>query len=498
VSELRPTEVRVPVQSIARYEDLIGGDDYARRLEIVSGAVARLSGRVVWNVSSTARGGGVAEMMGPLIGGARGMGVDARWLVIAGTPDFFSITKRLHNLLHGWPGDGGELGEAERRSYAEVLAANGVELQALVRRGDLVILHDPQTAGLVPAMRRLGATVVWRCHIGRDDPDESAPARRGWSFLEPYLREADATVFSRREFIPACCDSGRARVIRPAIDPFSPKNQEMSDETVRAILVHVGLLEGPVNHGGRGFLRDDGSPGRVDRGADVVRMGRAPRWDTPVVVQVSRWDRLKDPVGVLQGFARLTPSQLGETHLVLAGPTVRGVADDPDGPAVFAEVTAAWRALPHERRRRVQLAALPMADPCENAAIVNALQRHAAVVVQKSLAEGFGLTVTEAMWKGRPVVASAVGGIGDQIEDGRDGILLSDPDDLDAFAGALRRVLGDAGLARRLGEAARERARREFLGIRQLADYAELVEELAQDRQTGRATADSDRPISAR
>ena len=149
---------------------------------------------------------------------------------------------------------------------------------------------------------------------------------------------------------------------------------------------------------------------------------------------------------------------------------------------MFAEVTTAWRALPHERRRRVQIAALPMADPSENAAMVNALQRHAAVVVQKSLAEGFGLTVTEAMWKGRPVVASAVGGIGDQIEDGRDGILLPDPRDLDAYAGALRRVLGDPGLARRLGEAARERARREFLGIRQLADYAELVEELARAR----------------
>ena len=171
VSELRPAEVRVPVQSIARYEDLIGGDDYARRLEVLSGAVSRLSGRVVWHVNSTARGGGVAEMMGPLIGAARGLGVDARWLVIAGTPDFFSITKRLHNLLHGWPGDGGALGEAERRAYEEVLAANAVELQALVRRGDLVVLHDPQTAGLVPAMRRSGATVVWRCHVGRDDPD---------------------------------------------------------------------------------------------------------------------------------------------------------------------------------------------------------------------------------------------------------------------------------------------------------------------------------------
>ena len=210
--------------------------------------------------------------------------------------------------------------------------------------------------------------------------------------------------------------------------------------------------------------------------------GPPPAWGAPLVVQVSRWDRLKDPVGVLDGFAHLRLSELGEAHLVLAGPTVRGVADDPDGPAVFAEVTTAWRALPHERRRRVQIAALPMADPSENAAIVNALQRHAAVVVQKSLGEGFGLTVTEAMWKGRAVVASAVGGIPDQIDDGREGILLPDPGDIDAFAGALRRLLGEPELARQLGEAAQERVRRDFLGIRQLADYAELVEELARDR----------------
>jgi trehalose synthase len=274
-------------------------------------------------------------------------------------------------------------------------------------------------------------------------------------------------------------------VIRPAIDPFSPKNQEMPDEEMRSILVHVGLVEGPAGSGGRGFLRDDGSPGRVDRSADIMRLGPAPAWNAPLVVQVSRWDRLKDPVGVLQGFARLTPAELGDAHLVLAGPTVRGVTDDPDGPAVFAEVTTAWRALPHERRRRVQLAALPMADPSENAAIVNALQRHAAVVVQKSLEEGFGLTVTEAMWKGRPVVASAVGGIVDQIEDGREGILLPDPTDLDAFAGGLRRVLAEPELAGGLGAAARERVRRDFLGLRLLADYAELVEELVAGSPAG-------------
>ncbi|HSJ72702.1 MAG TPA: glycosyltransferase, partial [Miltoncostaeaceae bacterium] len=190
-------------------------------------------------------------------------------------------------------------------------------------------------------------------------------------------------------------------------------------------------------------------------------------------------------------FARLEPGEAGDPRLVLAGPTVRGVADDPDSPAVLAEVTAAWRALPHERRRRVQIAALPMADPSENAAIVNALQRHAAVVVQKSIEEGFGLTVTEAMWKARPVVASAVGGIVEQIDAGREGLLLADPSDLDEFAGALRRALGDPALSRRLGEAAHERVRRDFLGMRQLADYAQLVEELTHDHRPASRPAPS-------
>ena len=163
---------------------------------------------------------------------------------------------------------------------------------------------------------------------------------------------------------------------------------------------------------------------------------------------------------------------------MLAGPSVTGVADDPDGPAVLGELTAAWRALPHETRRRVQLASLPVVDVQENAAIVNALQRHAAVVVQKSLQEGFGLTVAEAMWKRRPVVASAVGGIVDQIEDGRDGVLVHDPTDPDALAAALAGVLADPERAARLGEAGHARVRGHLLSIRQLSDYARLLEDL--------------------
>ena len=470
----RPAEVHVPARPMARFADVLAPDDHRRAAELLEDAAARLRGRVVWHINSTARGGGVAEMMGPLIGYARDAGIDARWMVIAGTPDFFAITKRLHNKLHGDPGDGGQLGDAERAVYEGVLRDNAVELAAVVRAGDVVVAHDPQTAGLLTVLRRRGALTVWRCHIGSERHDDPQVVG-AWAFLEPYLADAQAMVFSRAAYAPAWCEGSRVEVIHPSIDPFSPKNQDLVPGAARAILVQAGLIEGPPNGDWPAFLREDGAPGRVDRGADILRVGRAPRWDVPLVAQVSRWDRLKDHAGVMEGFARIDESEAAGARLVLAGPAVTAVADDPEGPAVLAEVTRAWRALPHQTRRRVQLVALPMVDPQENAAIVNALQRHATVVVQKSIQEGFGLTVTEAMWKGRPVVASAVGGITEQIRDGRDGLLVRDPHDLDAFAESLRGLLAHPSEQRRLGDAGRARVRREFLAVRQLADYARLV-----------------------
>ncbi|HSJ96005.1 MAG TPA: glycosyltransferase, partial [Myxococcota bacterium] len=323
-----------------------------------------------------------------------------------------------------------------------------------------------------------GARLVWRCHIGHDEPGREV--ERGWEFLLPYLASVSRYVFSRNAYVPARCDHGKARIIPPSIDAFSPKNQEIPELAVRTILVHTGLVEGPPpDPADHGFRRADGSPARVERCADVRRQGRAPTWDTPLVVQVSRWDPLKDMIGVMHGFARLLDGAApANADLVLAGPNVRAVADDPEGAACYEAVEAAWRALPHGTRNRVHLASLPTSDVDENAAIVNALQRHAAVVVQKSLHEGFGLTVTEAMWKARPILASAVGGIQDQIEDGRHGLLLQDPTDLDAFAEALRHLLEDPARALRLGAAARERARERYLGVRHLIQYAELLREL--------------------
>jgi len=196
-----------------------------------------------------------------------------------------------------------------------------------------------------------------------------------------------------------------------------------------------------------------------------------------LVVQVSRWDHLKDPVGVIRGFADHVAPYV-DAHLIVAGPAVDAVADDPEGRQVLEESVQTWNALPPAARRSVHLAILPMIDTEENAAIVNALQRHAEVVVQKSLAEGFGLTVAEAMWKGRPVVASRIGGIQDQIDDGRTGLLIDDPRDLGEYGRDVVSLLEDPSRARRIGEAAREQVRNYFLGPRHLMQYAQLFHDL--------------------
>jgi len=406
---------------------------------------------------------------------ARGVGVDARWAVIEGNPAFFEITKRIHNNLYGDPGDRGTLDDAARAVYDETLRANAGDLVALVRPGDFVVLHDPQTAGLVAPVRQAGATVVWRCHVGIDTPNEHSEA--AWSFLRPYLEDVDALVFTRRAFAPPWAADDRLHVIAPSIDPFSTKNHPIAPDEVGCVLTYAGLVAG---HDGRvpaPFTHRDGSPGRVERHADVLQTGPPPPPDVPLVVQVSRWDRIKDMEGVMAGFADHVDGT-ADAHLVLAGPAVTGVADDPEGGAVLDDCMAAWRALPHAARARVHLACLPMHDPDENATIVNALQRHAAVVVQKSLAEGFGLTVVEAMWKGRPVVASAVGGIVDQIVDGEHGLLLDDPTDLAGFGSCVRRLLDDPPFADSLGARAHRRANEEFLGDRHLEEWGKLFAEL--------------------
>jgi trehalose synthase len=454
-----------------RFSDVLTADGQAQFERTIERGHELLGSRTVWNVNSTARGGGVAEMLRSLIGYARGADIDARWLVIEGDDDFFAVTKRLHNRLHGHEGDGGPLGDEERAVYERRCQANAEELAERTGPDDVVLLHDPQTAGMVPALVDAGVATIWRCHIGIDTPNHLA--REAWRFLLPYVKPAHAYVFSRRRFIWEGLDEAKLTLIPPSIDAFSPKNETMSYTGVTAVLGAAGLAPSDGHRPRAVFERLDASVGEVRRTARRIEEEQL-RLDTPLVAQVSRWDRLKDPLGVLHAFAEhVDPAT--EPHLVLAGPDVSAVTDDPEGAEVLAETEEAWRELPADVRRRAHLVLLPMEDADENAVIVNALQRRADVVVQKSLAEGFGLTVAEAMWKGRPVVASAVGGIQDQIEDGKTGVLV-DPRDLAGFGSHLNTLLADPYGAERMGEAAQRRVREHFLGPRHLGQYVELLE----------------------
>jgi trehalose synthase len=464
-----------------RFASVLSPGEYEALLGLVDQAARGLHGRVIWNVNSTAKGGGVVEMLRPLLGYCRGAGVDARWAVISGQPDFFSITKRIHNRLHGFAGDGGPLGDAEREVYEQTLAAAADELAELVHPLDIVILHDPQTAGLAAAVRRTGATVMWRCHVGLDAANDHA--RDAWDFLRGYVLDAHLSIFSRAGFAWEGLPRDRVAVIRPSIDAFAPKNAEQRHEQSLAIMAAAGVLADQVDAYPT-FTRSDGTPGRVERQAELLEEEPLLA-DVPVVMQVSRWDQLKDPVGVLGGFAGHVASR-SAAHLLLVGPSTAAVADDPEGAQVLDEVRAAWHELPAAVRRRVHVCSLPMDDVEENAAIVNALQRHACVVVQKSLAEGFGLTVAEAMWKRRPVVASRIGGIRDQIEDGRSGVLLSDPRDLEQAGAAIVELLADGDRARELGIAAHRRVQQQFLGPHHLGRYFEVMQRVASQRELSR------------
>ena len=469
-------DVRIAAVPFERFVPVLGQARVDAARSVAAAFRARLRENAVWNVSSTAVGGGVAEMLPSLLAYARGEQVDTRWVVIQGNPEFFDITKRIHHALHGSEPQGGVPRAADRAVYEAVCLANAVELAQRLTPGDVVLLHDPQTAGMADHLIQRGARVVWRCHIGHDERTPEVEA--GWRFLAPYLHNVQHLVFSRQAYVPTEVDSARATIIQPSIDVFSPKNEPMPAGTAHAILAHVGLLAAPCPADAHPiYQRRDGSPARVERVADIVRSGPPPAADVPLVVQVSRWDPLKDMGGVLAGFAHLVETGRGtNAALVLAGPNVHAVTDDPEGPRVYREVVDQWYRLPDSVRSRVTLTMLPSSDVDENAAVVNALQRHAEIVVQKSLREGFGLTVTEAMWKARPVIGSRVGGIQDQIVHGESGLLVDDPHDRGAFADALADLIGDPARRRRMGAAAQERAREHFLGIRHMLEYAQLFE----------------------
>jgi trehalose synthase len=418
-----------------------------------------LGGRTVWVVNSTASGGGVAQLLRTLLPYWKGAGIDVRWVVLHGSGEFFGVTKRFHNQLQGQPGDGGVLGIEELTTLDRAALYHARAMASLVAPGDVVVLNDPQTAAMSEPLQRAGATVIWSCHIGIDHDNEYS--WNAWRCLRPRLASVRRFVFSRYTSLPEWLGGAETSILTPGIDPGSTKNLPMPDAAARAILQHLGLAAG-VPAATPTYDCTDGSTARLAGRPTVLDCDGAPHWGRdPVVVSLARWDRIKDPLGILDGFLERALPATG-AHLLLAGPDPGQVADDPEAEAVLADVRERWRRLPPRARARVHVACLPLTSPEENAAMVNAIQRLATVVVKKSLQEGFGLGVTEAMWKARPVVASAVGGHLDQVQHRHSG-LLADPADVAAFGDAIVELLHEPPRAARLGQAARERVRALFL-----------------------------------
>jgi trehalose synthase len=465
-------EVPLSSRPTALLEPSVRPAHLARFLALLKSSADRLDGRTVWHINSTAEGGGVAELLHQVLGYLIDGGITSRWLVIGGDQDFFWVTKRIHNRLHGSMGDGGPLDDSTRDAYLGVLRRELGSIVELVRPGDIAVVHDPQTAGLIRPLIDAGLHVVWVCHVGVDTPTDIV--RSAWDFLRPDVEAAHSCVFSRRAYVWDGLDRRKIAVIPPCIDPTSPKNIEIQEMDATWALQAARVLEGDPPAAVELAVEGVG-PIAIRRGADTIQEGPAPT-DRPLVTQVSRWDRLKDHVGVLHAFARHTRESL-DAHLLLVGPAVASVTDDPEGAVVLAENIAAWERLPLAKRRRIHIVSLPVEDRIENAIVVNALQRSSDVVVQKSLAEGFGLTVAEAMWKRRPVVASRVGGIQDQIVSGRSGILV-DPTDVAGVGQAISSLIRDVGFAQAIGHAARQRVRNRFLPPHFLGGHLTVIERI--------------------
>ncbi|HVM96367.1 MAG TPA: glycosyltransferase [Candidatus Acidoferrales bacterium] len=366
----------------------------------------QLSRKRIVTVNSTAIGGGVAEILNRMVPLSREVGVDIRWDVIKGGEDFFALTKRMHNALHGKPE---VFSSRDAEVFRETTKQNLAEMDL---DADVLLIHDPQPVGLIDARRTGRGRWVWRCHI-----DLSTPVADFWNFLSGYVQQYDATVFSAPQFSRDL--EGPQVMIAPSIDPLSDKNRELTDAEIDQVLYRLHV----------------------------------PR-DKPIVTQVSRFDRLKDPLGVVNAFR--SARRYNDCRLVLAG---GGAADDPEGAEVLRSVHEAAADDPD-----IHVLDLP---PTANVEI-NALQRASAVVLQKSLKEGFGLTVAEALWKRKPVIAGAVGGIPLQIAHRYNGILTHS---VEGTAFWIKQLLNAPEYARRLGENGREHVRLNFLLPRHLRDY---------------------------
>jgi len=458
----------------------------ARRL------VPRLHGRRIWMVNSTRAGGGVAELLPPLVNLMCELGVDTRWLVMEpAEPAFFQLTKRLHNLIHGL-GDPG-LGAADRELYQRVSRDTAETLRTEVGPGDILVAHDPQPMGAGAMLRETtGVAAIWQCHIGLDR--ETPQTRAAWAFLGEYAPAYDRAVFSAPDYIPRCL-AGRATTIHPAIDPLSHKNRDLPIHKLVGILANAGLIQPcgppltPAFSDPARRLEPDGAWAPATAREDIGLLVR------PIVTQISRWDRLKGFLPLMHGFVALKQSLherpdlegrdrrvLELARLVLAGPDPAAVADDPEGREVLAEIGQAYGRLEPALQDAIVILSLPMTSGKHNALMVNALQRCSDVVAQNSLSEGFGLTVTEAMWKRVAVMGTRAVGPRRQIRAGLDGCLVENPEDPGEIARTLEQLLRDQPRREALARSAQQRVHDEFLVFTQIRHWLELINDVVRSR----------------
>lgn len=381
----------------------IVGPQIIEELRLLAG---RLSGKRVLHVNSTAVGGGVAEILSRMTPLLNELGIEARWDVIKGGEDFYAVTKKIHNALHGYKQT------FESKDYDIFLEVQEKNLKEMPLDEDIIFIHDPQPVGLVKRKQSLGNKWLWRCHVDVSTPDASA-----WDFLKTFVEQYDKSVFSAPIFSQTL--SIPQALVCPSIDPLSEKNREMSQDEIDAIMTRLNI---PT--------------------------------DKPLVTQVSRFDRLKDPLGVIRAFEQA--QSYVEARLLLVGGTAD---DDPEGAQVLTEVKEAA-----EKNPDIMVLLLPPTSHIE----VNAIQRSSAVILQKSLREGFGLTITEALWKGKPVIAGAVGGIPLQITHKYSGILTHS---VEGTAYWLKQLLQEPTFGKKLGENGREHVRQNFLLTRHLGEY---------------------------
>jgi trehalose synthase len=389
----------------------------AHVLEDLREAARPLRGARILQLNATAYGGGVSELLRSGIPLLNDLGLDVEWRVIAGHPEFFRATKAMHNGLQGAAAG---LTDEERALY---IACNEENAAALDGSYDYVIVHDPQPAAILDGADRRGARWVWRCHIDTSEPNPAV-----WDFLRPYVARYDAAVFTMAEFVPPDFPLERVALIPPAIDPLSPKNMELDETTARQVIDWIGI-----------------DP------------------DKRLVTQVSRFDPWKDPLGVIAAY-RLVRQEAAELQLALVGSMA---LDDPEGWEVYQQVADAAGADPliHIYTNLTGVGNVE----------VNAFQRRSEVVVQKSLREGFGLVVSESLWKGTPVVAGRAGGIPLQMPEGTGGFLV---DSVDDCARRILELLADSAAAAELGRSGRERVREHYLLPRLLADELRLLASL--------------------